>query len=66
MIGQDFKKISGNSRQIISGLDKTDINLFFSGTRSSIANQNASILCDFYTHLDMVLVIIDGQMVGHW
>ena len=54
------------SGQIRSGLDTTSSDLFFSGTWASTANQDATILCDFYAHLDMVLVVVDGQMVAHW
>ena len=66
VISQDFEKYSGKSSQIISGLDTTGSDLFFSGTWTSTTNQDANILCDFYAHLDMVLVIVDGQMVAHW
>ena len=66
IIGQDFEKFSGKSGQIISGLDVTSSDLFFSGTWTSTANQDATILCDFYAHYDTVLVIVDGQMVAHW
>ena len=66
IIGQDFEKFSGKSGQIISGLDTTSSDLFFSGTWTATGNQDANILSDFYAHMDMVLVIIDGQMVAHW
>ena len=66
VIGQDLKKFSGKSGQIISGFDTTGSDLFFSGTWSSTTYQDAQILCDFYAHLDMVLVVVDGQMVAHW
>ena len=57
---------SGKSGQITSGLDTTGSDLFFGGTWSSTANQDAQNLVDFYAHLGMVLVIVDGQMVAHW
>ena len=66
VIGQDLEKFSGKYGQITLGLDTTASDLFFSTTWSSIANADMSILCDFYTHLDMVLVVVDGQMVAHW
>ena len=66
VIGQDLENFSGQSGQIISGLDTTASDLFFSGTWSSIANADATILADFYAHFDQVLVIVDGQIVCHW
>ena len=33
---------------------------------SLLKNTGASIYSDFYAHLDQVLAIVDGQMVGHW
>ena len=66
VIGQDLERFSRKSGQFISGLDTTASDLFFSATWSSIANADASILCDFYAHLDMVLVIVDGACVAHW
>ena len=66
VIGQNFEQFSGKSGQIISGLDTTSSDLFFSGTWSSITNADATILADFMCHFDQVLVIIDGQMIGHW
>ena len=65
-IGQDFEQLSGKSGQIISGLDTTSSDLFFSGTWSSVANADATILADFYAHFDQVLVIVDGAMISHW
>ena len=47
VIGQDLEKFSGKSGQIISGLDTRASDLFFSGTWNSIANVDATILCDF-------------------
>ena len=66
VIGQDLEQFSGKSGQIISGLDTTASDLFFSGTWTSVANAAATILADFYAHFDQVLVIVDGQMVGRW
>ena len=66
VIGADLEQYSGKSGQIISGLDTTSSDLFFSGTWSSIANTDATILADFYAHFDQALVIVDGQMIGHW
>ena len=66
VIGQDLEQFSGKSGQIISGLNTTGSDLFFSGTWSSIANADATILADFYAHFDQILMIEDGQMIGHW
>ena len=66
VIGQDLEKFSGKSGQIISGLDTTSSDLFFSGTWGANPAYDATILADFYAHYDQVLVIVDGQMVGHW
>ena len=66
VIGQDLEQCSGKSGQIISGLDTTTSDLFFSATWSSTTNADSTILADFYAHFDQVLVIVDGQMVGHW
>ena len=66
IIGQDFEQFSGKSGQIISGLDATGSDLFFSGTWTSNTNTDANILADFYGHFDQVLVIVDGSMIGHW
>ena len=66
VIGADLEQYSGKSSQIISGLNTTSSDLFFSGTWSSIANADATILADFNAHFDQVLVIVDGQMIGHW
>ena len=65
-IAGDMEQFSGKSGQIISGIDTTGSDLFFSGTWTSNANTDANILADFYAHFDQVLVIVDGQMVGHW
>ena len=66
VIGQDLEKFCGKSGQIISGLDSTGSDLFFSGTWTSNTYTDANILADFYGHFDQVLVIVDGSMVGHW
>jgi hypothetical protein len=66
VIGQDFEQFSGKSGQIISGLDSTGSDLFFSGTWTNNTYTDANILADFYGHFDQVLVIVDGSMVGHW
>ena len=63
---RDFEKFSGKCGQITSGLDSTSSNLFFSGNWNSITNTDATILADFMCHFDQVLVIIDGQCIGHW
>ena len=69
-IGLDLEQFSGKSGQIISGLDTTSSDLFFSGTWSTVvtdgSTNNTSILADFYAHYDSVLVIVDGQMVVHY
>ena len=65
-IHQDFEKFSGKSGQIISGMDTTSSDLFFSGTWSSLTNVDATILTDFFAHYDQVLVIVDGQITGHY
>ena len=68
-IGLDLEQFSGKSGQIISGLDTTSSDLFFSGTWSTVVTDgttnNTSILADFYAHYDSDLVIVDGQMVVH-
>ena len=61
-----LKNIAGKSGQIISGIDTTGSDLFFSGTGTSATNTDASILADFYAHLDMILVVVDGAMISHW
>ena len=66
VIGQDFEQFSGKSGQIISELDSTGSDLFFSGTWGANPTYDATILADFYAHFDQVLVIVDGQMIGHW
>ena len=66
MIAANTKQFSGKSGQIISGLNTTGSDLFFSGTWSAIANTDAQILADFYAHYDEILTIEAGQMIGHW
>jgi len=57
-IGLDLEQFSGKSGQIISGLDTTASDLFFSGTWSTVVNDgstnNTSILADFYSHYNSV------------
>ena len=66
ILGQDFGQFSGKSVQIITGVDTTGSDPLFSGTWTSNANTDAQILSDFCARFDQVLVIVDGQMVGHW
>ena len=66
MIGMDFEKYSGKSGQIISGLDTTGSDLYFSGTGNSNTNTDAQIIASFFAHFDNVLVIENGQMVAHY
>ena len=66
VIGQDFERYSGRSGQIISGLDASGSDLFFSGTWTDNTNTDANILADFYCHYDQLITIEDGQMIGHW
>ena len=55
IVGQDLENFSGKSRQIISGLDTTSSNLFFSsGTWASVANQDTQILCVCFLFLIMM------------
>ena len=56
VIGQDLEKFSGKSGQIISGLDTTSSDLFFSGTWAAQTTIDASITADFYAHYDCVLM----------
>ena len=54
MIGMDFEKYSGKSGQIISGLDTTGSDLYFSGTWNTNANTDAQIIASFFAHFDNV------------
>ena len=60
---QNLKKFHGKSGQIISSLDTTGNDLVFSGTWSSTANQDVTILCDCYAQLDMVLINVDVHIL---
>ena len=66
VIGQDFERYSGKSGQIISGLDASGSDLFFSGTWTDNTYTDGNILADFYCHYDQLITIEDGQMIGHW
>ena len=57
IIAQVFDQFLGKSGQIISGLDSTGSDLFFSDTWQSNANTDANILADFYGHFDQVDIL---------
>ena len=69
IIGQDLEQFSGNSGQIISGVDSTSSDLYFSGTWIGTTNCEPVlnlIAATFFGHYDIILSIINGQMVAHY
>ena len=65
IIGQDLESYSGKSGELISGLDTSGTDIYFSGGFPAIGG-NAVVsydsLMDFYARYDMILNIVDGQM----
>ena len=69
IIGQDLEQFSGKSGQIISGVDTTSSDIYFSGTWTSTTNAEVAanlIAATFFGHYDIMLSITDGQMVSHY
>ena len=66
VIGQDFERYSGKSGQIISCLDASGSDQFFSGTWTDNTYTDGQFLADFCCHYDQLITIEDGQMIGHW
>ena len=58
-IGCDMESYSGKSSELISGLDSSSTDCYFSALFPALA---ADGIIDFYAHYDLILNIVDGQI----
>ena len=59
IIGCDMESYSGKSSELISGLDSSFTDCYWSALFSALA---ADGILDLYAHYDLILNIVDGQI----